>query len=107
MTRVTTIDDCSKILDVFQKHGHNEIDSARVYGEGTCEEYLGELDYEKRGMIMDTKLYPSARGNSVMAFKKGWDTHATRCASWSHGQSGGAEGEENRHFLPPWSRSAG
>lgn len=74
MTRVTTIDDCSKILDVFQKHGHNEIDSARVYGEGTCEEYLGELDYEKRGMIMDTKLYPSARGNSVMAFKKGW-TH--------------------------------
>ena len=62
MTRLFTIEDCGKILDVFKAHGHNEIDTARVCGEGSCEEYLGKLDYEKQGFIMDTKLYPSARG---------------------------------------------
>ena len=65
MTRVHTHSACSTILDTFQSFGHNEIDSARVYGEGSCEEYLGALDYPSRGLIMDTKLYPSARGNVV------------------------------------------
>lgn len=65
MTRVTTLDDCSAILDTFQAHGHSELDSARVYGEGSCEEYLGQLKYPSRGLVMDTKLYPSARGLSA------------------------------------------
>jgi aflatoxin B1 aldehyde reductase len=59
MTRVFTLDDTAAILDTFQKHGHNEIDTARVYGEGSSEEYLGNLDWQKRGLIMDTKLYPT------------------------------------------------
>lgn len=59
MTRVHTLEDTSAIIDGFQKHGHDEIDTARVYGEGSSEEYLGELDYEKRGIKMDTKLYPT------------------------------------------------
>ena len=59
MTRVTTLDDTAAILDAFQKYGHNEIDSARVYGEGSSEEFLGKLDWQKRGLIMDTKLYPT------------------------------------------------
>jgi aryl-alcohol dehydrogenase-like predicted oxidoreductase len=41
MTRVHTLEDTTAILDTFQKHGHNEVDSARVYGEGSSEEYLG------------------------------------------------------------------
>lgn len=60
MTRVFTLDDTAAILDVFQKHGHTEIDTARVYGEGSSEEYLGNLHFESRGLVMDTKLYPTA-----------------------------------------------
>src|SRR3954464_7816294 len=60
MTRVHKLEDAAAILDVFQKHGHNEIDTARVYGEGSSEEYLGNLHWQDRGLVMDTKLYPSA-----------------------------------------------
>ena len=59
MTRVTTLDDTKAILEVFQKHGHNEIDSARIYGQGSSEEYLGAIDWQTRGIVMDTKLYPN------------------------------------------------
>jgi aflatoxin B1 aldehyde reductase len=58
--RIHTAEEAGKILDIFQKHGHNEVDSARVYGNGSTEEILGELDWQKRGLIMDTKLYPNA-----------------------------------------------
>ena len=60
MTRVHTLEDTTAILDVFQRHGHNEIDTARVYGQGSSEEYLGSLDWQHRRLKMDTKLYPSA-----------------------------------------------
>ncbi|KAJ5632860.1 Aldo/keto reductase [Penicillium lividum] len=49
------------MLDTFQKHEHKEIDTARVYGAGSTEEYLGEANWQGRGLLMDTKLYPSAR----------------------------------------------
>ncbi|KAJ9645346.1 hypothetical protein H2199_003352 [Coniosporium tulheliwenetii] len=74
MTRVHTLEDTIAILDVFQKHGHNEIDTARVYGEGSSEEYLGDLQWQKRGLVMDTKFYPSARG-LVMGNERAW-THS-------------------------------
>ena len=57
--RVTSLDDAKAMLDVFQSHGHNEIDTARLYGAGSSEEYLGELGWQDRGLIMDTKLYPN------------------------------------------------
>jgi len=60
MTRVTNLEDAGALLDTFTKYGHNEVDTARVYGQGSCEEYLGDLDWQKRGLIMDTKLYPTA-----------------------------------------------
>lgn len=50
--------DCAKILDVFQAHGHKEVDTARVYGGGSSEEFLGHLKWQERGIIMDTKLSP-------------------------------------------------
>jgi aflatoxin B1 aldehyde reductase len=31
-----------------------------VYGGGSSEEYLGELGWQKRGIVMDTKLYPNS-----------------------------------------------
>jgi aflatoxin B1 aldehyde reductase len=45
------------MLDVFQKHGQKEIDTARVYGGGSSEEYLGNLNWQDRGLIMGTKYY--------------------------------------------------
>ncbi|KAJ9137482.1 Aflatoxin b1-aldehyde reductase [Pleurostoma richardsiae] len=58
--RVHDLKDCAEILDVFQRHGHNEVDTARTYGGGSSEEYLGQLDWQKRGIVMDTKLSPNA-----------------------------------------------
>ncbi|KAK0628371.1 keto reductase [Bombardia bombarda] len=72
--RVHKLDDCSKILDVLQKYGHNEVDSARTYGGGSSEEYLGQLDWRKRGIIMDTKLSPSASKQTANTTVKGY-TH--------------------------------
>ncbi|KKK19913.1 hypothetical protein AOCH_002523 [Aspergillus ochraceoroseus] len=60
-SRVYSVDEAAKILDVFQSHGFKEVDTARIYGDGSCEEMLAELDWQKRGLIMDTKLYPSAK----------------------------------------------
>jgi aflatoxin B1 aldehyde reductase len=57
--RVHTAEEASEIIDIFQQHGHNEIDTARVYGNGSSEEALAQLDWQKRGLIMDTKLYPN------------------------------------------------
>ncbi|KAL2706290.1 hypothetical protein AAEP93_001540 [Penicillium crustosum] len=59
--RIGDIEGASSMLDVFQKHGHNKIDTARVYGAGTTEQYLAEANWRKRGLVVDTKLYPTAR----------------------------------------------
>ncbi|EPE30579.1 NAD(P)-linked oxidoreductase [Glarea lozoyensis ATCC 20868] len=58
--RVSNLDDCKAILDIFQAHGHNQIDTARFYGEGSSEQYLGDLDWQSRGIVMDTKYFPTA-----------------------------------------------
>ena len=29
--------ECQEIIDVFYRHGHKELDTARVYDEGTTE----------------------------------------------------------------------
>lgn len=64
-------------MDIFQKHGHTEVslptyaiklilkvrvqvDTARFYGRGTSEEMLAQIDWQKRGLVMETKLYPTA-----------------------------------------------
>ncbi|RPD52596.1 Aldo/keto reductase [Lentinus tigrinus ALCF2SS1-6] len=62
--RVYELKDVEAILDIFQAHGHYEIDTARVYCGGTSEEYLGKVNWKKRGLVMDTKLYPTAAAGS-------------------------------------------
>ncbi|KAI0816020.1 Aldo/keto reductase [Trametes gibbosa] len=62
--RVFDLKGVEDILDVFQAHGHYEIDTARTYTGGTSEEYLGKIDWKKRGLVMDTKLYPNAASTS-------------------------------------------
>jgi aflatoxin B1 aldehyde reductase len=56
--RVHSLDEAASILDVFQKYGHSEIDTAIVYGGGSSEQYLGQLHWQDRGLIMDTKFSP-------------------------------------------------
>lgn len=57
------------ILDIFQQHGHSEIDTARAYGEGTSESILGDLEWQKRGLVMETKYHATYGKNSPA----GWD----------------------------------
>ncbi|PCH42899.1 Aldo/keto reductase [Wolfiporia cocos MD-104 SS10] len=57
--RVYDIKDVEAILDVFQAHGHTEIDSARTYTGGTSEAYLGRINWRERGLKLETKLYPN------------------------------------------------
>jgi aflatoxin B1 aldehyde reductase len=72
--RVYNLPDCSAILDIFQAYGHNEIDTARFYAEGTSEQILGDLEWQKRGILMDTKFYPSGKFNAekLQAPEEGW-----------------------------------
>ncbi|KAI0338600.1 Aldo/keto reductase [Trametopsis cervina] len=64
--RVHDLKDVEAILDVFQAHGHSELDTARVYAKGTSEEYLGAIGWQARGLVMETKLYPN-KGNARFA----------------------------------------
>ncbi|KAG1767323.1 NADP-dependent oxidoreductase domain-containing protein [Suillus placidus] len=59
--RVNTIEDAQKIIDVFTSHGHRLVDTARIYGGGTSEEIISQLDL--KGCAVDTKVYPSAPGD--------------------------------------------
>ncbi|RYP79003.1 hypothetical protein DL769_003076 [Monosporascus sp. CRB-8-3] len=61
--RVASLSEATSMLDLFQAHGHNEIDTARIYGAGTSEELLAKSNWEARGLVMDTKLYPSEGKN--------------------------------------------
>ena len=71
-SRVHDLKTASAILDVFQKHGHSEVDTARAYGEGSSETMLGDLDWQKRGIIMDTKYYPTAGKSAPASWKTEW-----------------------------------
>jgi aflatoxin B1 aldehyde reductase len=59
---VHDLEEAGRILDVFQAHGHSEIDTAIVYGGGSSERVLGELISEgpesRRQLIIDTKFSP-------------------------------------------------
>lgn len=59
--RLYTVKDVEAIFDVFQAHGHTEIDTARVYCAGTAEGLIGQLDLKGKGIKVETKLYPMTR----------------------------------------------
>lgn len=58
---------------MFRSHGHNEIDTARIYGQGIAERYLGDLDWQKRGLKTGTKLAPT-KGRQTGT--EGWSSSA-------------------------------
>ena len=55
--RTSKLADCGAILDILKSHGHTEIDTSRVYAEGTSEEYLGMLKWQDRGLVSITLLW--------------------------------------------------
>jgi len=58
--RISDKQQCQEILDIFFKYG-KEIDTARIYGEGTTEQLLSELDL--KDATVDTKVYPVKPGD--------------------------------------------
>ncbi|KAJ7643581.1 Aldo/keto reductase [Roridomyces roridus] len=57
-SKVHELKDVEAIVDAFLKRGHREVDTARFYGEGTSEEFLGKLNWQHKDIKMATKLYP-------------------------------------------------
>ncbi|EJF65791.1 Aldo/keto reductase [Dichomitus squalens LYAD-421 SS1] len=58
--RTSDLKEAQEIIDVFFEHGHKELDTARVYAEGTTESYLAKLDL--KDATIDTKVYPTQPG---------------------------------------------
>ncbi|KAH7340945.1 Aldo/keto reductase [Rhizoctonia solani] len=58
--RNSALDECQGILDTFFSHGHTEIDTARMYAEGTTEVHLSRLNLGDA--TVDTKVYPVEPG---------------------------------------------
>lgn len=53
------------MIDLFRSYGHVDIDTARVYGDGSSESFLGQLNLT--GVNLDTKLFPSAANPAIAA----------------------------------------
>ncbi|KAF7371179.1 Aflatoxin B1 aldehyde reductase member 3 [Mycena sanguinolenta] len=56
--RVDQVEDVEAALDLFVKHGHREVDTARIYARGTCEEILAKANWERKGLLIETKILP-------------------------------------------------
>ncbi|KIJ07566.1 hypothetical protein PAXINDRAFT_182446, partial [Paxillus involutus ATCC 200175] len=63
--RVNKVEDAQKLVDVLVSRGHNKIDTSRVYGGGTSEQFISQLDL--RGCTVDTKVYPIGVGGFAPA----------------------------------------
>ncbi|KAG8911727.1 hypothetical protein FRC00_005935, partial [Tulasnella sp. 408] len=64
MSGVRTSDprECQELLNLFFTHGHKEVDTARVYGDGTTEVLLSKMILPQEATI-DTKVLPSKPGD--------------------------------------------
>ncbi|KAL2813942.1 NADP-dependent oxidoreductase domain-containing protein [Aspergillus cavernicola] len=56
---VNQVDEVSHLLDIFQSHGHTDVDTARIYGAGSAEEILAQAKWQERGLNVRAKLYPT------------------------------------------------
>ncbi|OPB45260.1 short chain dehydrogenase/reductase [Trichoderma guizhouense] len=65
--RVTTLDEFKLHLDALQKHGYNEVDTARIYSGGDQEAFTAKAGYKERGLKLATKSYPRTPGQHTAA----------------------------------------
>ncbi|KAJ7916808.1 Aldo/keto reductase [Mycena leptocephala] len=56
--RVDNVKDLEAVMDLLLKHGHREIDTARIYARGTSETMLGKINWQEKGILMETKILP-------------------------------------------------
>ncbi len=64
--RVTDIGEFGRALDLFQSRGYHEVDTARIYGDGTQEAFTREAKWRERGLTLATKVkYPHASGDNT------------------------------------------
>lgn len=64
--RINDLDTFGKALNVFQKRGYNEVDTARVYVGCEQEAFTREAGWKDRGLTLATKVkYPSKPGENT------------------------------------------
>ncbi|OKL59013.1 hypothetical protein UA08_05683 [Talaromyces atroroseus] len=57
-TRVHRVEKAQQMVELYKSYGHKDVDTARIYGNGSSEEFLGKMNLES--VNLDTKLFPSA-----------------------------------------------
>ncbi|KAJ8111135.1 hypothetical protein ONZ43_g5697 [Nemania bipapillata] len=60
--RLTGLDNLTAAFDIFQEHGHREIDTARLYLGGKQEAFTRAAGWKERGLSVATKAYPITPG---------------------------------------------
>ncbi|KAJ3147213.1 hypothetical protein HDU89_005811 [Geranomyces variabilis] len=63
--RIQDLAEIRKLLDLFQSHGHSELDTARMYCDGNTEEVLSQLQVQTgpKKFSVATKAYPFKAGD--------------------------------------------
>lgn len=56
--RQTTLEQAQEMIDVLKAHQVFQLDSARLYGDGSSEDYLGRLKVQDQGFKVSTKILP-------------------------------------------------
>lgn len=57
--RVTSLDDFNKCLDLLQKEGYYEVDTAEAYVGTKQQAFTAEAKWKERGLKLATKYYPN------------------------------------------------
>ncbi|KZF19622.1 Aldo/keto reductase, partial [Xylona heveae TC161] len=73
--RINSLDEYKKILTYFQQQGYNEIDTARIYANGTQEAFTAKAGWKDQGFALATKWYPKEPGqHKPDVLKKAFNT---------------------------------
>ncbi|OJA08030.1 hypothetical protein AZE42_09670 [Rhizopogon vesiculosus] len=60
--RIHSVEQAQETIDAYVRHGYTTIDTARLYGGGTSEEFIGQIDL-REGCHIDTKALSSVSGD--------------------------------------------
>ena len=73
--RITSLDTFKQALDLFQRRGYGDVDTARLYGGGLQEGFTREAGWKERGLSIGTKVWPVPPGShSAEALTKTFET---------------------------------
>lgn len=61
-SRVDSLDEFGRHLDLFKSLGYHEIDTARIYMHGEQEKFTASAGWKERGLSVATKSYPLSPG---------------------------------------------